>query len=323
MREGDHDAVPRADEARQLVLGLRQPARCDRRPLRLERERLPVWQRVELAGARQVELGAFLGEGLADVVRTPDQVGWPVEWRDEVVRNRRRPVVVRKPRLGLVEPALGGRVDNGALDFVQRALSERREGANGLDLIAEELDPERVAAGRREDVDEPATHGELAALLPRLGRRQRLRERGRRRADEPARGKDVQRPRPLADEVRRRLEAGAPLDAAARQQRDALLAEQPARRLGGIAGVRVVREEDDKSPGEALVQRREQQRQYRLRYPRGGGHRLREHVEPLVGEQLLDERMEDGSRGLGQVHDERRNRRFRPPIVAPGGLLEG
>ena len=123
--------------------------------------------------------------------------------------------------------------------------------------------------------------------------------------------------------MRRRLEAGAPLDAAARQQRDALLAEQPARRLGGIAGVRVVREEDDKSPGEALVQRREQQRQYRLRYPRGGGHRLCEHVEPLVGEQLLDERMEDGSRGLGQVHDERRNRRFRPPIVAPGGLLEG
>jgi hypothetical protein len=48
---------------------------------------------------------------------------------------------------------------------VQRSLRERREGADRLDLVAEELDPQRVAAGGREDVDQASADRELAALL--------------------------------------------------------------------------------------------------------------------------------------------------------------
>jgi len=51
VREGDDDAVARALETRELVLGLCQPACGDRRPLRLELERLSTRKRVELGGA--------------------------------------------------------------------------------------------------------------------------------------------------------------------------------------------------------------------------------------------------------------------------------
>src|SRR6185312_2878300 len=122
---------------------------------------------------------------------------------------------------------------------VQGALRERREGANLLDLVSPELHPERLAPGRREDVHQAATNGELPALVGTLdalvagqreGLRQRLQadffarpdphglgsrllrrhglgERGSRGADETAGGKDVERTRALTDEVRRRIEA--------------------------------------------------------------------------------------------------------------------
>ena len=48
---------------------------------------------------------------------------------------------------------------------MERALRERRERADLLDLVAPELDAQRLASGRREDVDEPAAHGELPALV--------------------------------------------------------------------------------------------------------------------------------------------------------------
>jgi len=51
------------------------------------------------------------------------------------------------------------------VDRVEGALGERREGANRLDLVAEEVDPQRLAAGRRKHVDDAAAHGELAALV--------------------------------------------------------------------------------------------------------------------------------------------------------------
>ena len=257
---------------------------------------------------------------------------------------------VRKGRLDEVDAPLGGRVDHRALDLVQRALGERREGADRLDLVAEQLDAERLAAGRREHVDEPAADHELAALLdavdalvarerevlgksveagrgpgsererlgPRLRRRHRLGQRGRGGADEPARREHVERAGPLADEVRRRLEPGAPVDAAARQQRDPLLAEEPARSVGRVPRVRVFGKEHDERPPQVLVQRREQERQRGLGDPGRSGKRVRERAQPLVREELLDERMEDGSGGVGQVHDERRNARFRPLIVLAG-----
>ena len=64
---------------------------------------------------------------------------------------------------------------------MERALGERREGADLLDLVAEELDPQRLAAGRREDVDQAAADRELSAVLDALdafvaGERELLRE---------------------------------------------------------------------------------------------------------------------------------------------------
>ena len=51
---------------------------------------------------------------------------------------------------------------------MQRALCERRERTNRFDLVAEELDAQRLAAGRREDVDKTAAHRELAAIVDAL-----------------------------------------------------------------------------------------------------------------------------------------------------------
>ena len=134
--------------------------------------------------------------------------------------------------------------------------------------------------GRREDVDEPAAHGELAALLDALDalvarRRELLGERvdarlvaaarpgalraalrraaalgdgGRRRADEPAALEHVERAGPLADEVRRRLEPDSQ-----RTPRDGNSAtcsspRNHAGRLGGVARVGVLRAGARSSP---------------------------------------------------------------------------
>ena len=163
------------------------------------------------------------------------------------------PAVRRGFEIDALAAPLGGRVDARLLDRVQRPLGEGREGAHLLDLVPEELDAQRLAAGRGEDVDDASAHGELASLLDpvdalvagareRLGeaveaglladhephrlrsrgvRRHPLGERRGRRADEPAGGEDVEGAGALADEVRRRLEAGGVRDAAAREQRDA------------------------------------------------------------------------------------------------------
>ena len=88
------------------------------------------------------------------------------------------------------------------------------------------------------------------------------------RADEPAARQDAEGAGPLADEVRRRLEAQLPAHAAARQVADALLAQEPAGGLGGVAGVRVLGEQADEPALEALVQRREHDGQRRLRNAR-------------------------------------------------------
>ena len=149
-----------------------------------------------------------------------------------------------------------------------------------------------LAAGGREDVDDPAANRELAALLDplhslvarerqvlgervdpglvadgqvepgraRVQRRHELGERGRRGADDPAGGEHVERACPLAHEVRRRLEPGLPADAAAREERDVFLAEVPGRRLGRVPGVRVLGEQQSKRPAETEVERREEER---------------------------------------------------------------
>src|SRR5262249_3516447 len=147
----------------ELVLGLGEPARGDRRPLRVERELLAARQLLERGGTVEGQLGeALFAPDLADFVRLPDEVGAAVEGRDGVVRHGR---LVLERRLAEVGPTLRRRIDRRGVELPQRALGEGREGADLLDLVAEELDPERLASGCREDVDEAAPDGELAALL--------------------------------------------------------------------------------------------------------------------------------------------------------------
>src|SRR5205085_4513650 len=164
-------------------------------------------------------------------------------------------------------------------------LRERGERTNRFDLVAPELDAERLTAGRREHVDETAAHRELSALVraldalvagererlrqrlerqlhaeadsdrlgPRFDRRQRLGDRCGRRAHQAATREDVECTRALADEVGRRLEPGAPADATAREQRNPLVTEVPRRALRGVSCVRVLRREEDEAAAGVLV----------------------------------------------------------------------
>ena len=54
---------------------------------------------------------------------------------------------------------------------LERALVGDLEVADLLDVVAPELDPQRVLLGRREDVQDAAADGEVAALLDQLGPR--------------------------------------------------------------------------------------------------------------------------------------------------------
>ncbi len=343
MRERDDDAVAPADEAVELVLRLGQAARGDRRPLRLERERLSLREGVELRGALERDLvEPFLRPDPPHLVRLPDEVRGAVEHRHQVGRDLGRhglaPVVLAERRLGQVGPALGGRVDHRPVDRMQRPLGERRERPHLLDLVAVELDSERLPAGGREDIDDAAADGELAALLGAVdalvaGERQRLcepvearlvsdleanglrppgcgrdalGERRCRRANEAAAREHVEGTGSLADEVRGRLEAGAPPDAAPRQQRHVVRPDEPAGRLGRVASVGILRKQRDETAVELLVHGGQEQRQDGLGHARPRRQGSRERLQAVEREQLPDERMQ-----YRTVHDERRKPGFR------------
>ncbi len=217
---------------------------------------------------------------------------------------------------------LGRRVDDGLVHLPERALREGREDADLFDLVAEQLDAQRLAARGAEDVDEPAAHCELPALLdpldalvagrrqlldqrvepglvaandskrrgPERDRRQALRHRCGRCADEPASLEHLERPRSLADEMRRRLEPGAEVDAARREERDCVLAEEPPGRLGRVACIGVLGKKDDEATVELHVERREDEWEDRLRHA-GALRECRGVVlEPRLGTQAIDER---------------------------------
>ena len=112
-------------------------------------------------------------------------------------------------------------------------------------------------------------------------------------------GEHVERAGALADEVRRRLEARGDADAAGGEERDAVLADEPADRLGHVAGVGVLGEQNAQPAVELLVERGEEQRQRRLGDAGACRQRLGERGQALVGAQALDEGVE-----YRQVHDE-------------------
>ncbi len=60
---------------------------------------------------------------------------------------------------------LGRGRDLDLLDIPERALGERREPAQRLDLHVEHVHPHGALLGRREHVEQPAAQRELAALL--------------------------------------------------------------------------------------------------------------------------------------------------------------
>ena len=100
VREGDDGAQAAADEGAQLVLGLGEPARCDRGPLRLEGERLARRERVELdRAARADRLELLLGPDLADLARAARRSrgrrGWARRGRPVSAEARSR---LRRPR---------------------------------------------------------------------------------------------------------------------------------------------------------------------------------------------------------------------------------
>ena len=87
-RDDDVEALP--EQRAELVLRLGEPARRERRALRVERERLPLRQRAERRRAVERELAeALLGPDLPHLVRLPHEVGRAVEREHEVVRAPR------------------------------------------------------------------------------------------------------------------------------------------------------------------------------------------------------------------------------------------
>ena len=197
---------------------------------------------------------------------------------------------------------------------MQRALGERRERADLLDVVSEELDAKRLSPRAREHVDETSADGNLSALVdafgplvsgecegldervetdvavrPDLDRfrsrilgRKSFRESARRRADETSSGEDVERSRSFADEVCRGLEPRAELDTAARKQRDFRRIGVPGDGLCGIARLLVLGKKTEEGSPEGLVQRCQHKRKCGLRHPRRRWKVARERTKTLA-----------------------------------------
>ena len=169
VRERDDDPATLAQHRAELVLGLREPARGDGRALGLERVRLPVRERVELGDAvERRALERLLGPDARR--RRPAARRSPGLRSSGGTRSSARTGSSAAVRLGVDEIAtpLGRRIDHRLGDRMQRALRERRERAELLDHVAEELDAERLPPGARKDVDEAAANRDLPALLDPL-----------------------------------------------------------------------------------------------------------------------------------------------------------
>jgi hypothetical protein len=117
--------------------------------------------------------------------------------------------------------------------------------------------------------------------------------------------------------VRGRLEARLPADAAARKQRDALLAEVPGGGLCSVAGIRVLGKQDKERAVEVEAERGDEERKPGLGDASGRPMKLgRERGETLGTGQLEGERLQCRcGETFRLVHDERRNRRFRAGSV--------
>ncbi len=232
-------ALAAAHLGAQLVLGLGDAARRDRRALALVDRRLALRQGVERvqavdqlahvlgaqvaapAAGRRRHLGQALLGGRRHEPRLPG---------DHARRPRAAPAPARRGRPGSRAPSSASAnaaapstsssscagIDGDAAEVAQRALRERRERRHALHLVAEQLDPDRLAAGGREDVDDVAAGRHLAALVDGAADALVARTRPARRAGRRARSR--RRPPP------------APARCASRGRRSAPPAPPPRRR---------------------------------------------------------------------------------------------
>ena len=199
LRPRDDGAVARAHELLELGLGLLQRARREVGRLRAELQRLVgvvggqphvragVERRADLRGRdvevmrvgvveRRADVLPVVVERAADLLLGGEQhggVGREVEKRAEALDGQQLgdvgPVLLGLQRRDLRELAvlggeLGGGRDLDLLRLAERALRERREPAQRLDLDVEHVHAHGAVLGRRVDVQQPAARRELAAL---------------------------------------------------------------------------------------------------------------------------------------------------------------
>ena len=201
VRPGDERRVAGADELLELRLGLAEAAGGELGGLGAELERLRAGDRgeaerpagaelgedavgldVELVRVAVVERGAHVvpvvaQRGLGVLLGSEDHlrvVGQQVEQVAEVVERQQLGDVgallrgVERGDLGqlaVLGRELGGGRDLDALGIAERALRERGEPAQRLDLVVEQVDADRALLGRGVDVEQPAADGELAAVI--------------------------------------------------------------------------------------------------------------------------------------------------------------
>jgi hypothetical protein len=99
-------------------------------------------------------------------------------------------------------------------------------------------------------------------------------------------------------------------------------AEEPSRRLGRVAGIRVLGQQDEQPAAELLMERGEEERQHRLRDARLRRQCPDEGLEAVVAPQLVDECSERRcERGCGRlVHAVRRGSRPAGSSYWPPGV---
>ena len=244
------------------------------------------------------------------------------------------------------------RVDDRLVDGMEGALREGRERPYLLDLVAEELDAQRLPPRAREDVDQPSPHRDVTSLLDPLdplvsgeaqrfdetvqsrartrrdadgvgasfARRRALGERPGRDADETALVEHRQCARPLADEMRWWLETRSERDAAAREERDPSRVHVPGNRLRRVAGFLVLGEEADERALEGAVQRREQERKHGVGHPSRSREVLHERAEAIARGELGDESGEWGTRLVHAAGGKRVPRGHRNLAAEPSPL---
>jgi hypothetical protein len=390
-RPGDDRAVARPRELLELGLGLLEVARGGVGGLRAELELLvarhaaqpdhrPALERgvdvvgldVEVVGVLVVERGADVLPVVAqrgrDVLLGGDQhlrvVGREVEEGVEAVDREDLgdvgALAVLAGRADLRELAvLGGELRGGRdlhpVDLAERALGERRELPERLDLDVEQVDAHGAVRGGREDVEDLAADGELAAVLDLVAADvahrdellgdlaevdqaallDRERVRAQRRVGDLLAERDggddhdrrllaglalveqrVDRGDPQADEVRRRREVRLVGDAAARVEAHGPR-RQPRGHVGGeVARLAVVAGDDERRARVGVGQRRREVRAQRLRDERADG-RGRVLQGDAVGRVV--EVLEQGAEGhRGTPSDRARRPAGRPPTVGSG-----